>query len=152
MENTAASQVTDLRQSMQYGSYIKSLGWTVTGKNPQIFIRKLGIFGAIAKIQRFENLNWDKIQPILKEYRVWMTKMEPLHTPVNFHRDSWPMLATKTLQLDLTPPLNKIKASFKKDCRYTLRRVQGYKGTEVQRNNFDEFYAIWKKAAGIKKL
>jgi lipid II:glycine glycyltransferase (peptidoglycan interpeptide bridge formation enzyme) len=80
-----------------------------------------------------------------------MAKFEPLTKPVNFGQDSWPMLGTKTLRLDLTPSTEKIFGQFKKDCRYALRKAQNIK-TQVQINDFDNFYSIWKKAASIKHL
>ncbi len=156
MENTQSPQV-DLRQSKTYGKYIESLGWIVEGENPQIFIRKMGIFGSIAKIQRFKNFDWKTIKPILKRRRVWMTKIEPIHSDLQslrsngFRQDSWPMLATKTLRVDLTPSLETIFNQFKKDCRYILRKLITHHQTLIT-NDFDNFYEIWKKSAKIKRL
>lgn len=156
MENTAGSQI-DLRQSASYAKYIRSIGWQVeTINNINIFIRPLGVLGAIAKIQRVDlPLPWDKINKILKANRVWMVKLEPRTyylVPPRFYLDKWPLLATKTLRIDLTPSLATIKNRFKKDARYSLRKVQNSKGAKVQKNNFGEFYNLWKKAAKIKKL
>ncbi len=148
MENT---KIVEIRQSRPYAKYIESLGWKVVGTNPQIFIRNFGLFGAIAKIQRFDELNWDKTSQLLKQHHVWMTKFEPLSESVRFHQDSWPMLGTKTLRIDLTPPTEKIFAQFKKDCRYVLRNVLN-KNYKVQSNDFDNFYSIWEKAATKKHL
>lgn len=92
-----------------------------------------------------------------------MTKWEPANnTPLNpplnlrggdigFHQDDWPLLATKTLRVDLTPPLEKILAGFKKDARYCLRKCSML-NTQCSTNKFDEFYKLWKRSAGIKKL
>lgn len=151
MENITTSQITDLRQSAEYGKYLESLGWTVIGNNPQIFIRKLGILGAIAKIQRFSQLDWENTRSTLAKHHVWMTKFEPLSSPVSFPQDAWPMLATKTLRVNIAGTLEKILASFKKDCRYVLRKLEKKHFTPVI-NNYEGFYSIWKRAAGIKKL
>lgn len=139
-------KMADIRQSAAYARYIQRLGWIV---EDGIFIRKLGIFGAIAKIQR-TNLpkNW---REVTKKYGVWMTKIEPESGRVEelkkfgFRQDNWPMLASKTLRIDL----NNIKP--KKDCRYCLRKCSMLK-TQCSINRFEEFYKLWKKAAGIKKL
>lgn len=152
--------MVDLRQSTPYARYIQRLGWIV---EDGIFIRKLGIFGAIAKIQR-TNLpkNW---REITKKHHVWMTKWEPCTTPspppklgggtkgggTSFYQDSWPLLASKTLRVDLTLAKEKIFEQFKKDCRYCIRRSQRL-AFRVQKDNFEGFYKLWKKAAGIKKL
>lgn len=161
--------MNDLRQSTEYAAYIEKIGWKVISvggpaASVQVFIRRLGILGAIAKIQRVNlPLPWDKIRPILKQHRVWMTKVEPLAPSsqftvlssqlgkLGFCQDNWPLLATKTLRVDLTPPLSKILAGFKKDCRYCIRRSQRL-ATSVQINNYDGFYELWRKAARIKRL
>jgi len=155
MENTARPQV-DIRQSAPYAKYIQSIGWQVVSiDNTQVFIRSLGLLGAIAKIQRVNlPLPWPKIHPVLKKYRVWMTKLEPLNSrplPKKFHPDKWPLLATKTQRIDLTPSLSTIKNRFKKDARYSLRRSQRL-APKVQKNNFGGFYELWKKANGVKRL
>lgn len=138
--------MADLRQSTAYAQYIHSLGWiveTIDGTN--VFIRKLWIFGAIAKIQRFDNLDFERLSVLKKKYKIWMTKFEPnLKFEIrNLKNDSWPLLATKTIRIELN------KITPKKDCRYCIRKAN-YKNIEI--NNFDEFYAIWKKAYKIKKL
>jgi len=81
-----------------------------------------------------------------------MTKIEPVdnthYSMLNaqgFRQDGWPLLASKTLRIDL----NNIKP--KKDCRYCIRRSQRL-AFRVQKNNFGGFYKLWKKAAGIKRL
>lgn len=169
MENLARNQATDLRQSSSYAKFVESIGWKVVrveglGQRVQVFIKPLGIFGAIAKIQRSSlPLPWDKIQPTLKRHRVWLTKLEPLAPSSQFtvlssqlkrhgfRQDGWPLLATKTLRIDLRPPLPKIAAGFKKDARYCLRKSQ-LLTSSVQKNGFDGFYGLWKKAATIKHL
>lgn len=162
MESAQTPQVTDLRQSPAYGKYIESLGWKVekildARSQILVFIRQLGPFGSIAKIQRIENFNWEKVKPILKNNKVWMTKLEPRGSniqnlgSVGFHQDSWPMLATKTLRVDLTPKTEDIFSQFKKDARSILKKLRTM-NYELRTNNFDEFYAIWKKAAKIKSL
>lgn len=80
-----------------------------------------------------------------------MTKLEPLNSLLGFRQDSWPMLATKTLRIDLTPSPEKILNQFKKDCRYILRKANSQEFI-VHSNNFDVFYDIWKRSAKIKGL
>lgn len=157
MENTAGLKIiSDLCQSAPYAKYIRSIGWQVeTIDNINIFIRPLGILGAIAKIQRVNlPLPWSKIRTALKRHHVWMTKLEPANihpVPKGFHQDKWPLLATKTQQISLNPSLSHIKKQFKKDARYCLLKVQSSE-LIVHRNNYDGFYELWKRAARIKKL
>ncbi len=136
--------MADIRQSAAYAKFIKSIGWRVKrigGVN--VFIRGLGI----AKIQRANvPVDFPKIPG------VWMTKLEPLNSTQRsvlstqgFRQDNWPLLASKTQRVDL----NNIKP--KKDARYCLRKVQGSR-FKVRKNDFGEFYKLWKKAASIKRL
>jgi len=146
--------MADIRQSAAYAKFIRSIGWRVVqcqglGAKCYVFIRPLGLLGAIAKIQRVDkNPDWKELNKILKKNRVWMTKLEPgtWHlAPSTFHQDGWPLLASKTLRIDL----KKIKP--KKDCRYCIRKARSTKH-EIRKNSFGEFYKLWKKAAGIKRL
>lgn len=166
--------MADLRQSEAYARYIKKLAWQVfqipnpptspelrrAGKSQipiNIFVRRFGVFGAIAKIQRVGlPSEWDGINKILKKNRVWMCKLEPLGSnihdlPSGFHQDGWPLLSTKTIRIDLSPSLDKIMAEFKKDCRYCLRKALNAQRT-VLKKDFGGFYELWKKAAKIKHL
>lgn len=142
--------MVDLRQSPAYAKYITSLGWLVDNG---IFIRRLGIFGAIAKIQRTNPPeSW---REITQKHHVWMTKWEPVKIFnlqfTIFKQDGWPMLATKTLRIDLRPSSEKILVGFKKDARYCLRKCS-ILNAQCSINKFDGFYKLWKKSAGIKRL
>lgn len=87
-----------------------------------------------------------------------MCKIEPLNSAQcavprkkGFRQDGWPLLATKTIRIDLTPSLDKILAGFKKDCRYCIRKCSML-NAQCSMNNFDKFYELWRKAAKIKHL
>jgi len=143
MENP--ENVEDVRRSKEYGKYMERIGWRVDGG---IFVRKLGPV-AIAKIQR-TNLPPD-YEKILKRNQVIMCKLEPLTGPAGWKQDNWPLLGTKTLRVDLRQSEKKLFDSFKKDCRYALRKVLSAK-CEVLRDDFGKFYGIWRKSAKRKSL
>ncbi|HJZ05310.1 hypothetical protein A2634_00860 [Candidatus Amesbacteria bacterium RIFCSPHIGHO2_01_FULL_48_32] len=152
MEDLADIEVEDVRQSIEYGRYIEKIGWRVESG---IFLRKLGPV-TIAKIQRRDlPPGWEKI---LKRNRVVMCKYEPLRTPVGWRQDNWPLLGTKTLRVDLRPSEEKIFNSFKKDCRYIVRKLQDTtrlpdgQGYKIQTDDFEGFYEIWRKSAKRKHL
>jgi len=136
--------MADIRQSAAYAKFIRSIGWRVEkigGVN--VFIRNLGI----AKIQR-ANVPTD----FPKIPGVWMTKLEPLNNAQRstlnaqgFRQDNWPLLASKTLRIDL----RKIKP--KKDARYCIRKALSMQPSALK-NDFGGFYKLWKKSAGIKGL
>lgn len=144
------TKTADLRQAPEYAQYIRSLGWIVEEVDRvNIFIRRFGPV-AIAKIQRVDVEDWESVKKIMKKYRVIMIKYEPLSKPV-FRQDSWPMLATKTLRVDLRPSEKKIMESFKKDARYCIRKCSVF-SNRYSVNDFGGFYAMWRKANGIKHL
>ncbi len=148
MEDLADIEVEDVRQSVEYGRYMEKIGWEVINK---VFIRRLGPV-SIAKIQR-TNLP-KELDKVLKDNRVFMCKFEPAkvgHVPKEFRQDGWPMLGTKTIRVDLRPSEKKILESFKKDCRYILRKFQDTK-YKIQTNEFRKFYEIWKRSAKRKNL
>lgn len=144
MENI--EEIEDLRQSPEYKKYMERIGWKVVSG---VFIRKLGPI-SIAKIQRTElPKNLDKI---LDDNHVMMCKYEPnIGTLTNFKQDNWPLLATKTLRVDLRLSETEIMNNFKKDARYTLRKHQET-NHKIQTDDFDGFYEIWKKSARRKDL
>ena len=169
--------MTDLRQSEEYGKYMEKLGWRVfptinqlTNQQINIFVRPLGILGAIAKIQRAGYpLPWDGVDRVLRENKVWMCKLEPLvQATVNnsqltinelrqhgFKQDKWPLSVSKTICLSLSTSLREIRNNFKKDARYCLRQAEEKiknKTLKIEKNKFEEFYECWKKGAKLKKL
>ena len=112
----------------------------------------------------------DNIEQTLKKNRVMMCKIEPgnitPYPPLNlrgeikegdmyksfgYRLSNWPLLGTKTLRINLKPSEDEIFNSFKKDCRYVLRKVLSSK-YEVLSNDYKNFYEIWKKAARRKNL
>lgn len=166
MENhTQVKVAKDLRQGEKYGRYIESIGWKVI-KTPVtktgVFIRKLGPV-SLVKVQRFNTLpKFMELNEIYKKFHVVMCKLEPSEN-INsqdidklkdggFKPSSWPLLATKTLRINLRPSEEKILSAFRKDCRYCIRRAESQKGLLKVYNEFDKFYMIWKQSAKRKNL
>lgn len=155
MENIADVEIIeDLRQSEAYGKYMQSIGWKVVKAGEEnMFIRQVGPV-AIAKLQRTKfPIEVNNSNRILKERRVVMCKIEPLGTDKypGFSLSNWPLLGTKTLRVNLKPDANKIFGTFKKDCRYVLRKLAD-SDHRVRMNNFDNFYEIWERSAKRKSL
>jgi hypothetical protein len=172
MENPKNFEIEeDLRQSKGYGQYMESIGWNVISIQSksrvkfQIFIRKIGPVG-IAKLQRtMGRLPMELIEKKLKENRVMMCKIEPYSLSwvkfglvkgqgfknYGYKISTWPLLGTKTLKVNLRPDVESIFSSFKKDCRYVLRKIK-IKTLKVKINEFGLFYRIWKISAKRKNL
>jgi hypothetical protein len=154
MEGATPVKVKDLRQSEEYGNFMRKTGWKIVQSNgSNIFVKRLGPVG-IAKIQRCEgNLNWQIIEKLFMTERIMMCIIEPADRPVNrgFKINKEPLLGTKTLRVDLCQPEGKIFQSFKKDARYCINRCTGLQLKPVL-NDFSNFYLMWKKSAKRKKL
>lgn len=168
MENLKKIEIIeDLRQSEEYGKYMESIGWktlrvkeypsspkaSLGADKIQIFVRKLGPV-AIAKLQRTgEDFPLENIENILRKNRVMMIRVEPMkgQKPSGYRVSNWPLLGTKTLRVDLRPDEKEIFNSFKKDCRYIIKKllISNYL---ISNNNFNDFYQIWRQSAKRKNL
>ncbi len=157
MEIFEASEMTlrqDFRQSNEYGDYLKGSGWEVvcvSGVN--IFVRRLGPV-AIAKIQRpSKEVNWKGAEKLFASRRVMMCKFEPAEErgiDHGFKQDGWPLLATRTLRIELKSE-SAVWTGFRKDARYCIRKVLKER-MDVELNNFSKFYKIWKISSKRKGL
>lgn len=152
---------------------MKLIGWEVRdigGVN--IFVKKLPLIGSVIKIQRPNRLiDLDEINNFAGRERAILVKIEPnlivetqnlasLQNKFkmnNWQKDKWPLLPTKTLRIDLTRPLEKIKKGFDKDCRYCLRKAEGnglfvkVSGRDVACRasalNINDFSRLWEQNA-----
>lgn len=131
----------DLRQSDEWAEYVSRLGWRVekVGK-VKIFIRKLPLIGSVIKIQRPSVVPpVEEIDEIARKHRALFVKLEPgLNEELRistssgssnlmnqgFEEDSWTLLPTRTIHIDLTSSEEEIFARFSKDARYSIRKVQ----------------------------
>ena len=159
----------DFHQSQEYTKYMKSINWDVVTINASeelkprinIFLRKIGPF-RIAKIQRSKYLpDLKELLSILKTNKVFMCKIEPdydserisekLIADYHFKIDKSPLLGTKTIRVDISAEQNKILSSFKKDCRYVLKKLF-LTNHNIEIGNSDKFYEIWRISAKRKNL
>ncbi len=161
MENAENFEIAeDLRQSNEYGKYIERIGWRAVKfphQDMQIFIRKLGPV-RVAKLQRTSlSIPWKNVDNILTSEKVMMCTIEPLLAEIKefglngYKTNKEPLLGTKTLRVNLRPKEEEIFNSFKKDCRYIIRKLR-ITNHKLQINDFDNFYDIWKKSAKRKRL
>lgn len=148
---------TDIRHSPEWAEYMRKTGWIVEkipGTEFQIFIRKFWLFGAVAKLQRVRlPLPWDKINKILKNYRVLYTIVEPLNgnfgdlIKAGFKREKEAFRATRTIRIDLDQDLLK---SFKR-ARSWINKLKREKH-KIEIGNADNFFKIWKEATRIQHI
>jgi len=150
----------DIRQSPNWGKYLKRLGWEteIIEKTIQIRIRKLPFIGSIIKIQRPNNINqktFNQIDTLAKKHRAIFVKVEPT-TPIKplkdnkYHSDSWPTLPSKTILIDL-----KTEPKYAKDTKQSIKKA---KNANVKVKFFDPAdidaqkicYKILKDTAKVK--
>lgn len=143
----------DIRQSPEYATYMQKIGWLVeyvgTGeKTTNVFIKKIPLAGSVIKIQRPNPpIPFDEIEILAQKYRALFVKIEP-NLPIsnkyqsqintnennqisnssllihNYKLDSWPLLPTKTIVIDLDKTADELLNSFDKTTRYQLRQAQ----------------------------
>lgn len=150
----------DIRQSINYGEYLKSQGWTVEridGIN--YFIKKIPIIGSVLKVQRPTKINFEIIQKLEKKYRVIQTIVEPdlgtdtsLLLESDYKPSKSPFLPSKTIHLDLTKPVDNIFRNFSKDTRYSIRKGEGLKVKEYKSpSDIKVFHEAWKESVNFNR-
>ena len=145
----------DIRQSVQYADFLRREGWTVERiKNTNYFIKKLPLVGSVLKLQRPQNLDLNTVDKLCRKYGVFQTIIEPkdivhgsLLTDHGFRLSKNTYLPSKTLQIDLTQPTEKIYAKFTKDCKYSVRRGEKIKIMEYSTPDKIKLWrAAWKSS------
>lgn len=149
----------DIRQSPEYGQFIKSLGWQVQNiKGTNAFIKKIPIVGSIVKIQRIEKeIPFEEIEKIARKERAFQIILEPGHTPINindlkkykYKNLSSPFIPTKTIIKDIEKSEDEILNSFSKNKRRDVIYAQK-KGLLVKAGVLEDFLKL-KKEYLLKK-
>jgi lipid II:glycine glycyltransferase (peptidoglycan interpeptide bridge formation enzyme) len=152
--------MVDIRQSVHFANYLKRLGWNVERLGEiNYFIRKFPIIGSVLKVQRPEEIRIDIISRLARKYRAFNIVVEPkteldakFLTSVGFKLSKNPYLPTKTLQIDLTQPKEKILNNFKKDARSAIRKGSVIKIKEYSTpNEIKIFREAWKNCVNFKR-
>ncbi len=151
----------DVRQTLQYANYLRSLGWIAERiDNINYFIKKIPLIGAVLKIQRPEEIKYDTIKNLARKYRTFQIIVEPnLMTSVKNYHDllisqgfklsKSPYLPTKTLHLDLSKSKQKLFYNLKKDAKHAVKRT-----LNIQINTQKDislFRKIWKEMVSYRR-
>jgi lipid II:glycine glycyltransferase (peptidoglycan interpeptide bridge formation enzyme) len=151
----------DIRQSVHYANYLKTLGWKVERIDRiNYFIKKFSIIGSVLKIQRPEAIDVNTINNLAKKYRTFQIIIEPSNSSqdkilasMGFKLSKSPYLPTKTLQIDLTKSQKVIFKSFKKDARSAIKRgehipIKKY----LTPTDITIFREAWKKSVNFRRF
>ncbi len=126
----------DLRQSTEYADYMRRRGWEV-GKlkassekgKVNYFVKKLPLIGSVVKIQHPQAVPLkNELDTLAKRHRALFVKIEPAisHPPLAgsyLQADTWPLLPSKTLHLDLAQPEELLWEKLDPDARYSIRKA-----------------------------
>lgn len=156
----------NIRQSENYASYIRFLGWQVEkiGK-VNVFLKKIGPT-AVIKIQRVNNLDFTKVDQLAQKYHALFVKVEPnvnsrlpasparlaadraggLIPNSQFQRDGWPLLPSKTVVIDLAKT---DLTTLPKDTRYEIRKSSNFCLTVDESDDIDLFYQLLEETMKI---
>ena len=154
----------EIQQLSWYTMYVKRLGWTVISVDGVfIFLKKIPIYGVLAKIQRPQNLPYlPKLIPILKKNQVRTVALEPtsetdaqIYTAyLNslrkfFHLNTSPFLQTKTILVDLTASEDILFSRLTEAKRRAIRRAINLGVTIVHTHSITELISIKNSSAGL---
>jgi lipid II:glycine glycyltransferase (peptidoglycan interpeptide bridge formation enzyme) len=111
---------------------MEKIGWQVERlPGCQIFIKRLPLTYSIIKIQRPDKIPFEEIERLGKRYRALFVKLEPSQisdcqklSRYGYQTDKSPLVPTKTWQLDLRGPEDKIFSQMAKDARYAIRKTE----------------------------
>ena len=161
MENIKASEVIDIKQTQEYANYLRKEGWIVERiENTNYFIKKLPLIGSLLKIQRPEEIKFNIIEDLCRRYRVFQIIIEP-KTIANgqklmangYKLSKGPYLPSKTLQIDLTQPVDKIWSGFNNDARSGVRRGRSAAVKKCSTpSDLIKFHNIWRKAVKFTRF
>jgi len=140
--------MVDLRQSEEYGQYMKCLGWKV---NKGVFVKLLPLGIKFIKWQRPEKIELVKdkaflikIEPnVLRSNKKIVDKLKTF----GFKQDRSPMLSTKTIWLDLQKTQDQLLKGMHSKTRYNIKKheqeVRVIKGDLITENDLKKFYKIY---------
>lgn len=157
----------DIRQTTEYANYLRKIGWVVERKNGvNYFIKKFPLIGSVIKIQRPKKINFEEVKKLSKKYRVFQVILEP-KSPAIFNSTKYhnllishgfklsksPHLPSKTLQIDLTKPIEKIWSGLNNDARSGIRRGRSVAVKKCfTLSDLKKFHDAWRKSVKFTRF
>lgn len=154
----------ELQQSSLYRQYIERLGWTVVDVDGvQIFIKRIPLYGVLAKIQRPSHLPYIPVLvPILKMHNVQKVVLEPTadtnQTTYQTYTQSLakfftihtePFLPTKTILVDLSRTEEQIFNACTEAKRRAVRKAIKQNIVVEESHSIKDLLYIKNKSAGL---
>jgi len=146
----------DLRQNANYSKYLKRIGWEVeevTGV--KIFLKKIPALGYFTKIQRPEKIiSFDSLMSFRKTKRIFSLMIEPgsqkqlvYYINHGFRLSKSPSLPSKTIHIDLTKSLDKLKSGMHQKTRYNIKLSEKRGVKILASNDILKFVGLWHQSA-----
>lgn len=125
----------NIRQSPEYGHFLEKINWSVDNeKDFRYYIRKIPLLGVFVKIMRPPtNPDISTINIIAQKHHAFSVAVD--YSPI------------RTLQLDLSPSLEKILAQMDKDARYEIRKAETNNITVEKSTDIGSFINMWNQNA-----
>ncbi|PIS22666.1 hypothetical protein COT50_00730 [candidate division WWE3 bacterium CG08_land_8_20_14_0_20_41_10] len=139
MENSKINQIIDLRQSPQWGEYLKYLGWQKhsLGDCKNIYSRQAGPL-TIAKMQRPANLTTDNLKNIddlAIDNKFAFVKLEPSLeqgvdelTRAHCKISQSPLCPPSTIFIDLQHDVETLHSDLSRSAKYSINRAKREEG------------------------
>lgn len=145
----------DLRQTLAWAKYLKTIGWKVEKSENNYYLKKIPLLGYILKIQRPKKINFKDIKSLEKKYKIYQVSIEP-NLPFfslsqnqllkqGFKKSKSFSLPTKTIQIDLVEPEKKILSQMHSKTRYNIKVAQRNNIKLVKSDNIEEFTKFWRE-------
>lgn len=153
--------MTDVRQSLQFASFMQDIGWHVEKINEtRAYIRKLPFLGNFVKIPRpLPPFDFQSIINLKKKLQAYQLKIAPfvLSTDKNYQKirngffyhgfktENFPFNPTTTLQIDLTQSEDQLFKNFTGAKRRAVRRAIKNGVLIRESSDIDQFINIRKR-------
>lgn len=156
------NNLTDIRQTPEYGNFMRKMGWQIEtiAKDCQIFIKKLPLLPfSIAKILKSNfPIPSEKLKLIIKQHKIIYLKIHPFllkenPNPTTYNlQPTTPLIPTKTIWLDLSKSENALLKNMKPKTRYNINLAQKkhldikiVNGSQITNSQLESFYTLWIK-------
>ena len=166
-------------QSLQYEQYMEKLGWQIVSLDQEYVGYKRKIIGpfSILKFPRvpLNKIDFQQLDTLSSQHHALFVKLEPadflspegnineylLLENYGFQSDSFPILQTKTILVDLQQSEDQLLKELRSETRHHLRKswqqkfqltIQPNDGSEKAHQNFESFYQLFEACARERKF
>jgi len=155
----------NIKQSRKWGEYLEYLGWKSLYLPQAVRIKKIGRWSVI-KVQRPKDITekfLDGLNNIAKKEKALFIKIEPLSQEDatilennGYRKDSSTLSPSKTIKIDLRPPLEETYKNLSKDTRQKIKKMKKENPLHIlaltNEKALKDFYGILRAVAKGKRF